>query len=282
MAHTDTHEEFYKQFTSRQQIIISPEEQKKIREAVFIVAGIGANGGPAAIALARMGAENIRLIDHDIVEISNLNRQPYFLSEVGMYKVDALRRYIKSVNPFASVDIFRERLNETNVDEVLNNADVVIDAMDDYRAKIILSRKAKEKHIPVVHTSGAGYRCSVTVFFPDVTTYEEMFDLPSLHKDISSIKESDLLYHRHRVASIIAKGMYPESLIEEMRNPNQPWLTMLPAPFIAGVLAAMEAIKIVIGRLDKVIAAPKILQIDVVNNIYEIFIFKKEKITAYY
>lgn len=280
--YSSAHERFYKEFISRQRILFTPEDQEKIRRAVFVIAGLGANGGPAAIALVRMGAEHIKLIDHDMVEISNLNRQPYFLMDVGTYKVDALKRYLKAINPFADVTIFREKLSKNNVDKVLKDAHVVIDAMDDYRAKVILCRKAKEKRVPVVHTAGAGFRGSVTVFLPENITYEEMFRLPSVGRNLKSVHDREFLTHRRYVASIIGRGMYPDEIINRMDDPCQPWYTAAVAPMVAGVLAAMEAIKIVIGQKSRIIAAPNILQIDVLNNIYEIFEFGKEKITAYW
>ena len=277
------HDEYYEELISRQKILIPESKQKAIKNAKVCVVGLGGNGGPAAEAIVRMGVENITIADPDEVEISNLNRQPYFMEEKKLKKVDCIEKRLKQINPFVKIKKFGEGLTSQNVWEVINNANVVIDAMDDYRAKVLLCRAAKKVGIPIVHTAGAGYRGSVTTFMPNSITYEEMFALPSRNRDIDQVKDDEFLEHRLKVAKVIGHGMYPPSIINKMNDKNQPWLTIITPCYVAGVLAAVEAIKIITGDIDKVIVAPKILQIDTWNNIYQIFEFDpNKKITAYY
>jgi len=277
------HNKYYENLTLRQRNILTKAKQAQIRRSKVCVVGLGGNGGPAAEAVVRMGVENIVIADPDRVEISNLNRQPYFLCDVGLKKVDCIEKKVGQINPFVKVEKFEKGLTKENVDVMLQEVNVILDAADDYRAKVILSRAAKKNNLPVVHTAGAGYRGSVTTFFPQITTYEEMFELPSLGRDIDSVSDNEFLEHRRKIARIIGKGMYSAEIINKMNNINQPWNTVITPCYVAGIISAMEVIKIIIGELDKVIAAPQILQIDTYNNIYQIFEFRKNgKITAYY
>ena len=83
----------------------SPEKQKKLSEGRVTIAGLGGLGSNVAYALARIGVGHLHLIDFDVVDIMNLNRQQYFIEHIGMYKTDALKSLLQKINPYIDIRI---------------------------------------------------------------------------------------------------------------------------------------------------------------------------------
>ena len=81
----------------------SPEKQKKLSEGRVTIAGLGGLGSNVAYALARIGVGHLHLIDFDVVDITNLNRQQYFTEHIGMYKTDALKSLLQKINPYIDI-----------------------------------------------------------------------------------------------------------------------------------------------------------------------------------
>jgi sulfur carrier protein ThiS adenylyltransferase len=138
----------------------TPGVHQKIKKAAVGIAGLGGLGSPIGIALARVGVGTLILADFDVVEPSNLNRQQYFLHQVGMAKTEALRENILKINPFVTLRLFQGRIDRDNVDKVFQDADVVVEAFDraDQKAMLInaVSEKMPEKYL-VAASGVAGY-----------------------------------------------------------------------------------------------------------------------------
>jgi len=149
-------EEFESLMTARH----TPGIHEKIKKAVVGIAGLGGLGSTVAIALARIGIGKLLLLDFDVVEPSNLNRQQYFVNQVGIPKVEALRDHILKINPYVNVQIYHEKLDQNNVERIFKEADVVVEAFDRAEEKAILinviSEKMPEKYI-VAASGVAGY-----------------------------------------------------------------------------------------------------------------------------
>jgi molybdopterin/thiamine biosynthesis adenylyltransferase len=267
---------YYGRLVLRQAQLLSITEQSRIKRARVLIVGLGGNGGHAAESLARYGVGHLRLVDPDRVETSNLNRQPYYRSDIGRTKVSSAAQNLLRINPQIGISVNQCRLSEPNAPKFLRGMDVIVDAADDYRAKVALCREAKKRNLPVTHTAGAGWRASVTTFFPSGPTYEEMFDLPSKGRQLSEVGEEEFLNHRKRVASVIGNGMYSDKIIEGMNSLTSPWQTTAAPCIVGGAIAAAEVVKLVAGRADLVIAAPSILQIDFLRNTYTIFEFGRD------
>jgi sulfur carrier protein ThiS adenylyltransferase len=112
------------------------------------------------MALARVGVGTLILVDFDVVEPSNLNRQQYFARQIGMPKVEALQENISKVNPYVRILSCHEKLDRNNVELIFKEADVVVEAFDRAEEKAMLinviSEKMPDKY--VVAASGvAGY-----------------------------------------------------------------------------------------------------------------------------
>lgn len=124
------HEEFYTQLVDRARPFVGSEAQIALRKSHILVAGLGSVGGPIAKALVRGGAEIITIADPDIVEYSNLARQPYFYRQIGINKAHALGRNIIDVNPFVNITVVPEGITTNNVTSLVRGADIVVDAID--------------------------------------------------------------------------------------------------------------------------------------------------------
>jgi len=138
----------------------TPGVHQKIKKAIVGIAGLGGLGSTVAIALARIGVGAIILVDFDVVEPSNLNRQQYFVHQIGMSKVEALQENISKINPYVRMLLYHEKLDKSNVERIFKEADVVVEAFDRAEEKAMLintvSEKMPDKYI-VAASGVAGY-----------------------------------------------------------------------------------------------------------------------------
>ena len=138
----------------------TPGIHQKIKKSVVGIAGLGGLGSVIAIALARVGVGRLILVDFDVVEPSNLNRQQYFIHQIGMPKVEALQKNIAAINPYVKVQTYQEKLDRNNGERILQEAEVVVEAFDRAEEKAMLinivSEKMPDKYI-VAASGVAGY-----------------------------------------------------------------------------------------------------------------------------
>ncbi len=138
----------------------TPYVYDRVRQGRVAIAGLGGIGSNVAVMLARTGVGHLLLVDFDVVEPSNLNRQCYFVSHLGLPKVEAMERQIRQINPFISVEFRCVRVDESNVEELFNGYDIICEAFDDPKSKAMLVNQVMEKlpNSTVVASSGmAGY-----------------------------------------------------------------------------------------------------------------------------
>ena len=144
----------------------SPEKQKKLSEGRVTIAGLGGLGSNVAYALARIGVGHLHLIDFDVVDITNLNRQQYFTEHIGMYKTDALKSLLQKINPYIDIQTDCIKVTEENLISLFENAGIICEAFDNPEAKAMLVNGILE-HFPekkLVSASGmAGYGSSNTI-----------------------------------------------------------------------------------------------------------------------
>ena len=233
----------YWEIASRQMSIVTRSEQQRFKDAKITVIGCGGIGGQTIEMLARMGVGELVLVDEDAFDISNLNRQTLAtLSDVGLDKSAVAKDKIRLINPYVKVTSFNEHVDETNIDKIISDSDIVIDALDNVLTRVIVSRKAKEKEIPYIHGAIHGTLGQLTVFLPDgERTYEEMFNLPSKGKELTP--------EVFEALSKVTSGVPP---------------VIGPTPNLIGCLEAIEAFKIITG-VGEVTVAPKILTFDLLN-----------------
>ena len=109
--------------------------KKILLESSIGIAGLGGLGSNAAISLARLGIGSLVLIDYDIVEEENLSRQYYFINQIGMDKIDAIKENIEKINPNIKLELHKTKLKKGYISNYFENVDVIIEALDDAKIK---------------------------------------------------------------------------------------------------------------------------------------------------
>lgn len=115
------------------------EMQKAFSSATVAICGLGGLGSNIAISLARAGIGRLILIDFDRVDITNLHRQQYKASQIGMYKSDALAENLREIAPYIEIEVYTECIVEENAAKLLQSADIICEAFDDAEAKAMLT-----------------------------------------------------------------------------------------------------------------------------------------------
>lgn len=144
----------------------TPGVHEKVKRARVAVAGLGGLGSNIAIMLARTGIGHLHLIDFDVVEPSNLNRQQYLIEHLGMYKTEAMKEQLSRMNPYIEVTVDRVRIDADNCRQLLAEDDIICEAFDSAEAKAILVEQilCNFPHKKLICASGmAGFGPSGTI-----------------------------------------------------------------------------------------------------------------------
>ena len=205
---------------------LSVREAAELHSKKVCVIGAGGLGGYVVEQLARIGVLQITLVDYDVFEASNLNRQLFSTEPLlGVAKVEAAARRIGEVNARVRIREIQEKFAEDNALDLVKGHDVAIDALDNIQTRFLLARTCKTLGIPMVHGSIAGWFGQVCSVFPEDDTLERIY------RDAKGEKGGEV-----RLGNL---------------------------PFTAAVIASMqcaECIKILTGRPDVVRNA--VLQVD--------------------
>jgi len=150
---------------ARTQQLLGEQAMEKIKGSTVAVFGLGAVGSFATEALARSGVGNLRLIDFDRVDGSNINRQLFALhSTIGRKKADLAYERVKDIYPQCNVDIHSSFVNAQSLETLLSpDIDAVVDAIDGLNSKINLIVEARQLNLPVISSMGAGGRTDISM-----------------------------------------------------------------------------------------------------------------------
>ncbi len=144
----------------------TPGVHAKVKAATVGIAGLGGLGSAVAIALARIGVGRLILADFDVIEPSNLNRQQYFVDQLGRAKADALVENLTRINPYVECESHTVRLTRENVPQIFGGVDVMVEAFDraDQKVMLLESFCAAFPETPIVTASGlAGHGPGSTI-----------------------------------------------------------------------------------------------------------------------
>ena len=211
--------------------MLSEEEIEKLQGSKACIVGCGGLGGYVIEMLGRLGVGKITVVDGDVFDETNLNRQ--LLSDdstIGKGKADAAKNRMQHVNPLIQVVPIFQRITPDNGMELLAGHDVIIDAVDNIDTRLLLQEMASQLGIPLVHGAIAGWFGQVTTIFPGDRTL-------------------DVLY-----AKSAAKGIE-----KDLGNPSF-------SPALVASIEVSEALKILIGRGE--LLRKKILYIDTFEQEY--------------
>lgn len=157
----------YDEFVKRNNGYIASNVQDKIRNARVLFAGCGLGSGPV-ICAARTGFQHFVLIDGDTVDAHNLNRQFFDFEDVGMPKVEALKKHILRINPEATVEAHVAMLDKDNAAQLVNSVDMIFDTIDfvDLEAVLALHGNAAAQGKPIFTALNIGFGAGVLYFPP--------------------------------------------------------------------------------------------------------------------
>jgi len=122
----------------------TPGVHEKLKKGRVAIAGLGGLGSNIAVSLARMGVGFLRLIDFDVVEPSNLNRQYYFIDQLGMKKTEALHSTLLRINPYITYDMVDVLIDENNIKDLFDGVDVIVEAFDKAETKAMLIKRCMQ------------------------------------------------------------------------------------------------------------------------------------------
>ncbi len=248
---------------SRNLGIVSESEQLALRDKHVAIPGCGGVGSIHALTLARMGVGYFTIADFDRYEMENFNRQfGAKSSTIGKDKVDVIRQEILEINPTAKVRVFREAINQGNIDSFLEGVDVVVDSLDffAFEARDALFPAIQRKGLWLVTAAPLGLSCAMLVFSAESMDYWKYFDF----------KEGDT-----RVARAIkfAMGLAPAGLHIQYMDRSRIDLESGKGPSHAvgvmecAAMASAEVLKILLAR-GRVRTVPHFSQFDVYRGSY--------------
>jgi len=210
---------------------IGYQGQLKLKDAKVCVVGVGGLGNPITTRLVAMGIGKIRIVDRDVIELSNLHRQTMFDdSDVGEIKVEVAAKKLQKLNPDVQIEALPISVNDYNAIEVVDGCDVVIDALDSVNARYALNKACVAKKIPFVTGAAVGVSGQVFTVLPKQSAcYHCMF--PALDED--------------SMPTCSIEGVHPSILS------------------IVGGIEVSEAVKIILEKKPSL--SEKILHVDLEN-----------------
>lgn len=151
---------------NRTEMLIGNSSLAKLQSSTVIVFGCGGVGSYVIEGLVRSGIGNLVVVDKDIVDITNINRQLIAdTTTVGQIKVDVVKKHALKINPNLNITTYQEFADNSNLDKLIpNKCDYIVDAIDTVKSKIELIQYANEKHIPIISSMGTGNKLNPTMF----------------------------------------------------------------------------------------------------------------------
>lgn len=246
----------YEQLFTRNRGVFSDDEINRIRSLSVAIVGAGGLGGPVAYTLARLGVGEIRMIDPEKFEESNINRQfGAYIDTIGQYKVNAIERELLRINPSLIVKSWSEPLTKKNIDNFIEGADVIVDAIDFFAFDIerLVYQKAVEKNIWCHTGQAASNIFTFTSFNPQGVTFDNMF------VEKGEVKLEKLI---SGFFPILPKGATPEVLQEIIKGKQLHISSHATPPPIGGSLVVEQIIRVNIRMQRPIVEAPSLYIFD--------------------
>jgi len=240
----------YHQSFDRNIGLLDEKEQQQIRESHAAVFGMGGLGGVISEILVRAGIGSLTIIDRDVFEPSNLNRQVFaFTDTMGQRKTDVAESFLHRINPCLIVHK-ESTVDESNIRDLMTGVRVALLALDDIVPCIIISRFARAHKIPLVEGWAIPFG-NVRVFTADTPTLEDVYNMPTTGKDISSLTTEEqqnlnlrMLYELQSIEGI--GEYYSEAALQRIQQGTI--TSFAPMVWLTAVLMANEALKIILNK----------------------------------
>jgi len=154
----------------RQILFFGEEGQENLKKAHIFIAGAGGLGCPISIYLAVAGIGTITVVDKDVVELTNLNRQIlHYDRDIGKKKTASAEEKLIAINPDINIRVIDTTIDETNVTRLVGRSDGIVDALDNFPTRYLLNEAAVKKNIPLFHGAIRGLNGQATTIIPGTT-----------------------------------------------------------------------------------------------------------------
>jgi molybdopterin/thiamine biosynthesis adenylyltransferase len=154
----------------RQISIFGKGGQGKLKKAKVFIAGAGGLGCSILTYLTVAGVGRLRVVDNDIVALENLNRQIlHWDSDIGLKKLESAAAKLKRMNPNVETEVISETITRGNIDDLVGDSDMIVDAMDNFAARYVLNRAALVRKVPFFHGAVHGFYGQATTIIPGKT-----------------------------------------------------------------------------------------------------------------
>ena len=227
----------------RTELMLGHEGMERLANSFVVLAGVGAVGGFALEALVRAGVGRIRIIDFDVVEESNLNRQILATRDtLGRVKVDLAAKRAKSINPEINIEVLKVFISPDHLEEVFSDSpDLLIDAIDTITAKVTLLKSTTQKGIKTFSSMGAALRTETSMIKIAPLSKTKVCPLASAIRN--NLRKQGFDSILDKITCVYSEE--PVTVIPTERNDNgKSILGSLPTiPAIFGLTLANEAIK---------------------------------------
>lgn len=233
-------------YTTRTAALIGPEGMTALQNASVAVIGLGGVGGSCAEALARCGVGRLILMDHDTVDVTNVNRQLFATSEtVGMAKTDAARQRLLAVNPRLQLVLLPAFYGKETKDAFFSlEPDLVIDAIDTVTAKLHLAAECRSRGIPLVQCLGTGNRMDPSLF-----RLGKIEDTAGCGCGLARVMRRELKRRGLSRQDVVYSVEEPRIVTMQDSNGRHPPASISFCPPVAGYLLASWAVKKLLGLL---------------------------------
>lgn len=225
---------------SRTELLIHKEGLEKLNKARVIVFGIGGVGGYTVEALVRSGIGQLDIVDHDVVSVTNINRQIIALQEtIGERKIDVMEKRILSINPQCIVqkhDVFFLPENSKKFD--FSQYDYIVDAIDTVTAKLLLIEMAKVNNIPIISSMGTGNKLNPLEL--EVTDIAKTSVCPLARVMRRELKKRGI--HHLKVIYSKEKPLEINGEVDQLTHKKVPG-SIAFVPSVAGLIIASEVVK---------------------------------------
>lgn len=218
----------------REEILIGKENLEKLKNTHIAVFGVGGVGSFVVEAFVRAGVGKLTLVDFDIVEESNVNRQiQATIKTIGHVKVDEIAKRALDINPQIEIKCFNEKYNQETKDEIFNSQwDYIVDAIDMVSSKLVLIEQAKEFGIPIISSMGTGNKI-----------YPSKFEIADVHQTsmcpLARVMRKELRKRGIKDVKVLYSKEKPKNAMDDLKLKG----TLSFVPSSAGLLIAGEVIR---------------------------------------
>ncbi len=151
-------------------------ELEKLRSSHVAVIGVGGLGSFSSLLLALNGVGHLTIVDPDIVEFSNLNRQIlYTPADIGLFKVEAATEKLSEYVPFIKISAYPTYLNSKNIDKILHGVDIIVDGLDNLTTRYLINRYSIRHKVPYMFAGVSGFEANLSFLHPPETPCLECF-----------------------------------------------------------------------------------------------------------